>query len=992
MPLMTRTDVTAVKFFDNYVLAGIGSQVNVFDKNSGSFLCKKEVLTGQKIYGFVISKCRQRILVFGGKKFTVVKVKVECLDTDMLERCFEPVVCNDWLLSCLWCGDTIALLTAHNVVQKWDVSSQTLVSEHASKDNSILYSGLLVPLCEDVLVMAGTVFSESIIHKCGDKVPLHRLRGHKGVIFSISCEPDKNLIVTTSDDRSVRIWSPKTIPMLPSNSLDYWQNIDIVCKYELYGHQARVMRNCITNSYVVSVGEDSVICIWDFEGKLLKKNTAHQNGCIWAVDYSDNLLVTGGGDSGVILHPLATNKHYCESQIINIDVGMPKRVLLTARRNVVILNDEDDLMYYIIDSKKTTAYKLSHESTYKLLSLSSCKQMVAVADMNGKFDVFAESCKNEPVLVNLIDTKLHLGKILSMHWAGNRHLVLCSEDGNINVLAYNNNTELYASFSLPACKERWLTSAAVDMKANIFVLGDRCGNINVYVKGKRDPIKTFIKVHGRYGPTSITIKNNHVVTTGRDGAIKYFHVDSISNQFNYMNRKDLEFPWVEKFLDKDDNLICGFQERVFVVYNMRDSCKVLEVACGGGHRSWDAQRCIIKTKDKFEPIIQLVYVKNSDINLQTYFLNKLMSRNLIKGSHSKEINCLKVYKDSQDNTKSFYISGGEDTTLRISSADIRHDMNITFRDEVVFKHLSSVRTLKLVPTIPNGLLVISGGGRAQINIKNVQFIKNADEIEVESQELVEYLVKGTDKERKGNQSWKNCTVDFDPETRIMDIDVIKDNEDLFIFAGCSDAVLRIFSFNNTFKTITESKYHKTCILKTHCFRFLDKDILATATTRGNVAFWLIDDLHSKDNWEPFFIVKTRESGVNSIATKVFDNNILLATGGDDNSILLHFLKPNQGELTSLAIESTWSSSNYHSSQITGILIVEDLLLSTSIDQRITLFKWNIENGIDCEYKTQMYSNVADIQGMDVLDVSSDSIKVCVFGKGLEVVSIPKHSN
>ncbi|KAJ8723567.1 hypothetical protein PYW08_003479 [Mythimna loreyi] len=988
MSLLTRTDVTAVKFYRNLVLAGIGSTVNIFDKSSTKLLQRLTVLNGQKIYGFVAAQCGD-ILVFGGKQFTVISAVTSEQSDDgrgIYNRVFEPVVCDDWLHSAVWVDDElVALLTAHNVVQKWNTITQTLISQHASRDNSILYSGLLLPLQDDVLVMAGTVFSEVIIHRCAGDQPLHHLRGHKGVIFSISCEPHKNIIVTTSDDRSVRIWCPNTTPVHPHNTAEYWETIDIVCKHEVYGHLARVMRSCITNDIIVSVGEDSAICYWNYEGKLLKKALTHQNGCIWSVDSDGYSLVTGGGDCGVILHPLTIATDYCHDDIIDIGVATPKKVVFTARKNILVM-DENNLIYYDILSKNKTEHKLNHKSTYKLLSLSTCKQLVAVADMNGKLDVFVEKCKDKAFILNVIDTRLQVGKILSMHWAGNRHLVLCSGDGQITVLASNGaKVEDYASFVLPNCKERWLTASAINEVNNNFVFGDRCGNIHIFVKGQRNPVKSFSKVHGRYGPTSINIRNNNIITTGRDGTIKYFSKND--DTVKYMSSKDLAFEWVEKFLDKDDSLVCGFQERVFVVYNIKDNSKILEVPCGGGHRSWDAVRYFEKVKDEYEEFIKLIYLKNSDINIITFQLSKIVSRNVINGSHAKEINCLRAHNIEN---ATVYISGGEDTTLRISSVDA--EMN--FKDEVCFKHLSSVRTLKTFSLGNNHLLVLSAGGRAQLCIKDIKITKENCKINVISEELIDYQIKGTDKERKGNQTWRNCSIDFDPEMRIMDLDLVRYKESYIIFAGCSDSYLRVFSFKQDSKKVEylkESKYHKTCILKTKVIQILDKHILISCTTRGDVSLWDTTTFTESD-FKPFFSTKTNISGINSIDTAILsENKVLITTGGDDNAIHINVLEiPDQNELTSTRVLYTWNSSNYHSSQITGLCLVGDCLLSTSIDQRITLLRWRVtEERVECQFLSQTHTDVADVQGMELLDHTSDAITVCVFGKGMEVVVVPK---
>ncbi|CAG5002704.1 unnamed protein product [Parnassius apollo] len=997
MSLLIRTDVTAVILYEDYIIAGIGSSLHVYEKNTAKSLeTHNHVLEGQKIYGIIPIKDKSKILIFGGKQFKVIhrsNLELRLFD-------FSPgsILCDDWLHSGVWTSDNkIALLTAHNVFQVWEVSNNPiLISCTINKDNSILYSGLITPLIDDILVFSGTVFSEVIISRCECKEPLHRLIGHKGVIFSVSCSIERGIIVTTSDDRSVRIWGLNG-PALDRNTKAYWDSVTISCIHELYGHLARVMRNCITNRYVISVGEDSGICFWDSDGTLLKRIGAHQNAPIWSVDVDEHNLVTGGADCGVTTHPLTVASDYSNPDTLRIGEGTPKKLVYTARRNLAILNETGHLIYYVIAGKTEFIHKIKHESTYVMLSISPCKQIIAVADMNGNLEVFVENCKGPASVQNVISTKLQINKILSMQWADNRHLVLCSESGEICVVASKGSeVEIVSKFLLPHCKERWLTSAAMHLDNNLLVVGDRCGNIHCYKEGKT-PIKTFAKVHGRYGPTSIRIKNNEIVTTGRDGTIKYFTVNCNNGVYRikHISSKDLGFQWVEKCIDSQSNLFCGFQERVFVITDLKNNSKLLEVPCGGGHRSWDVVRYIENINNDYEQIIKLVYLKNCDINMETFCLSKITSKDIIKGTHPKEINCLKSYHPQLEKSMTFFISGGEDTTLRISSVKgTKH-----FQDEVIIKHLSSIRSLKVFLLESDKLLVVSGGGRAQICINIIHFVKDCDNVKVVVEDVVDFLVKGTDKERKGDKTWRNCFVDFDPETRIMDLEIVENKDNCFlIYAGCSDAYLRIFQFKYngdkvTFEPLGQLKYHKTCILKTHCVKFLDRIILLTCTTRGEVCFWDVTEPTSvTDNdttvfSEPFLSTTTNKSGINCIASKIIsDSEILFATGGDDNAIHVKIVHVPSEDIKSAKIVHNWTSDKFHSSQITGVLIKDNTLVTASIDQRVTVFKIS-KNGREVEYSYQTISDVADIHGIDFVKQSGATNTISVFGKGIEVLAL-----
>ncbi|XP_047508924.1 WD repeat-containing protein 6 [Pieris napi] len=972
MSTFIRTDVTCVKFYQQFVLAGIGSVLHVFLRDVDKLKQTLSVLNGQKIYGIVPSKTDNKLIIFGGKQIAIVELDVE---KDDFYCVFMPILCDDWVHSAVWkSSNIIAVLTAHNVVETWNTEFQMQCSQNKSIENSILYCGLLVNLLDDVLVLSGTVFSEVLL-RFPDEETFYSLKGHKGVIFSITCDYKRGIIITTSDDRSVRIWKVQSQIEKTFDTKVSWTNVEnIPCLHELYGHGARVMRNCIISDYVVSVGEDSAICYWDINGKLLRKVTSHTNSCIWSLDAEDNYLVTGGGDSAVIIHPLSVITEYNRNCLsLDLNIISPKKLAFTAQRNIVIMTDCNELIFYNANSNTKTEFKLNHETTYKLLSVSSCKQLIAVVDMSGKFDVFIENCK-ENVINNIIDTKLDVGKIMSMHWAGNRHLVFCAELGRITILTADNKIDIFATFNLPKCKERWLTAVAIN-RDNL-IAGDRCGNIHIYVKGEMGPIKTFKHIHGRYGPTSIKILNNtDFITTGRDGCIKYFSLT------RYLYSRDLDYPWVERFVDNNNKYVCGFQERTFIVYDIVHNIKVLEVQCGGGHRSWDVIRYIQKSNEDFNEFISFIYIKESNINSHTFQLNKIMSKSIFTGTHSKEINCLDSYKYPLDTSITYFVSGGEDTTLRITSLNSVNQL----KEELIFRHLSSIRTVKLKELHDNSLLVVSAGGRAQICIRKILFKKIAGSVLVSGEELVNHMIKGTDKERTESRK-RGCETDFDPETRVMDLEILSsDNVKFLIFVGCSDGKIRTLEFNLHNNEMNNVDYIEKglCFLKMRLLELPARRMLICSTSHASLYIWDMPQL-IKDYEQHYLIHK---SGVNCIATAIIsDTDFLMATGGDDNAVSLNYMSVEECVVVK---KEVWTSETSHCSQVTGVLIVDNLLVSASIDQRVTVFEWSLLNGLKCEFRSQVFSDVADIQGIQLLQSDKSSLTVCVFGKGMEVMLIQR---
>lgn len=129
----------------------------------------------------------------------------------------------------------------------------------------------------------------------------------QGSIFSITFCSSQGLIATTSDDRSLRVWKVKhkakiLFPSNPEEEREYWKSATITEKFASYGHRARVWRSLILPSWIISVGEDSLVCVWEHSGTLAASWNAHDGASIWSVVACENpldRLITGSSDGSV---------------------------------------------------------------------------------------------------------------------------------------------------------------------------------------------------------------------------------------------------------------------------------------------------------------------------------------------------------------------------------------------------------------------------------------------------------------------------------------------------------------------------------------------------------------------------------------------------------------------------------------------------------------------------------------------------------------------
>lgn len=100
-----------------------------------------------------------------------------------------------------------------------------------------------------------------VVHIC-------KLFGHEGSIFRIVWSSDGSKLVSVSDDRSARIWA---IDAEQKDSDNSEENVGQV----LFGHNARVWDCCISDSLIVTAGEDCTCRVWGLDGKQLKMIKEH---------------------------------------------------------------------------------------------------------------------------------------------------------------------------------------------------------------------------------------------------------------------------------------------------------------------------------------------------------------------------------------------------------------------------------------------------------------------------------------------------------------------------------------------------------------------------------------------------------------------------------------------------------------------------------------------------------------------------------------------
>lgn len=215
-----------------------------------------------------------------------------------------------------------------------------------------------------------------------------------------------------------------------------------------------------------------------------------------------------------------------------------------------------------------------------------------------------------------------------------------------------------------------------------------------------------------------------------------------------------------------------------MVWSSEQQRSLMQVVCGGGHRSWDlsvspSQVTLLFIKDK------RVYENRRP--LDAVFTPTLSGR---CGGHAKSICSARFL--AQSGAEPLVLTGSEDTTVRLSRAGHRSIRSLA----VIPQHVSSVRALGVKQLSGATWLCVSAGGRAQLCVGVLTVSGQAGVIhhDVKSHFLRGWLRRAT------NKPWTHVgelDVVPDPETRYMDVDIVERGNRVFhIAAACSDGLVR----------------------------------------------------------------------------------------------------------------------------------------------------------------------------------------------------------
>ena len=921
------------------VLIGQGQFLVLVSAGCGDILARLQVFRGAVVHS--LQRCGASWLVRGGKSVAIVTIEEARLEVSVPETVHE-----DWVMASHLSADSVHLLTAHNklvtVASVRDLG-KVMESSRAECGPCILYSGLLhCPEPGSVTVLAGTVFGKVIIWNGVTGEVINSLEGHYGVIFSVTYSG--NTVVTTSDDRSSLVYRCGEAGLT-----------EVSLAHRLRGHTARVFRSlvCEARDIVITAGEDGRVMTWGLtSGDLVQSEETNGGSAVWSLEISDEDVVSGGGDGSVTRTRISDGG--CDKDVRNIGglQGKP-RIVKCVGEMILILDDEGNLYSYgSAEDQGTLIFCDNRLSGYCLLEAT--EDHVVMGGLSGLVisGTRTKSCLENVKIKQLVD-----GKIFSLGLFCGGESIVCDKEGKLTLT--DTNLDVICVGELPVMKDRWFTASA--RLGAFIILGDRCGGVHFLTRtgASLSMRESFPRLHGRHGVTQLCVDDEVVWSSGRDGQVRCYFVSEAGARLVQTVRAPRD--WVAGVRRVMGQLsVLTWRGDSLSVRTLPSDDLVTSVQCGGGHRSWGVREA--------EAGGELVYIKDGRVLVTQMWSGQ--SRVLVSGGHTQQVNTVRC-------GEGLIVTGSEDTFIRVYRADTGEQL------AVLSGHLSSIKCLRLtVRPDTRDLVLVSGGGRAELRLWSLVTV----ETRLCCSPLATVMLRPGDGGRGNKKAWRlaQAETQADGETRFMSVDAVWAGQRLVVAVACSDSSVRVYTQRpgEGLEAVCEARQHQHCLLQIRMVP--DTDKLVTGTTGGHLSVWTL----SEDRLGMETEVKVHQSGVNCLDLRRSGDAWDVVSGGDDTSLVLS--RYSCGQITVI-----WRSdlSCGHTTQLTGLRMVGDYIVTSGVDQRLILWRHSrTEAGERVSWVRSKCVSVADVSSLDLVAEDTPRLGVVLVGVGMERINIIKEED
>ncbi|CAL1262806.1 unnamed protein product [Larinioides sclopetarius] len=287
--------------------------------------------------------------------------------------------------------------------------------------------------------------------------------------------------------------------------------------------------------------------------------------------------------------------------------------------------------------------------------------------------------------------------------------------------------------------------------------------------------------------------------------------------------------------------------------------------------------------------------------------------------------------------------------------------------------------------------------------------KITSDANIQGQQLGSYILSGLGETTKHSKK-ENRSIQFDPQTRLMDVAICRPEASssgtYVISTACSDSFFRVYAFDFITRKLSlcfNLHHGEHCILKLSQICLINDSVknhfFITGAADGyikvfnqNTCNYTSSISHLEGNILPQFVtpdlqLKSHQSGINALDAKSIADWII-GTAGDDNALsisVVHFelLASEHMRCTEVSKAQVKSA---HASQITGLKILDGkTIVTVSIDQRINIWTWkSVGSDLVIDLSISKISLIPDIAHLEAWQnevTKSWTLLVC--GQGIE---------
>ncbi|ANB15998.1 Rtt10p [Sugiyamaella lignohabitans] len=899
---------------------------------------------------------------------------------------------DDWISSLAFAQDEslIYIQTAHNKILTLDSTTLDPISTSVCLEQSILYSGAILPLSIDgqrrTLIASGTVLGGVVIWELESQAILHTLSSHEGSIFGVVFSSDGKILASCSDDRSIRLWEVQSGKEIAIG----------------WGHHARIWQLLFVhdNEKLISVSEDCSARVWSWNSEstsLICEQVleGHLGRNVWCGALGNgedrSVLATGGGDGRVKLWDIdlrasidRNTKKYSMASTGFMDPTPVHKRKQEIFKNYVLLNynhilvgtSKSRLLFF---NGKSHTWKVIPEVTVDFYSIikgfGNDPSCAAIATRDGK--LFIARVSDNDIAVECFEVgHLFQGKLsdlLTFTVNTKHYVILETQNPHDPVVLFDDTGKCRAILTVPETFHP--TAAVYESRTNILYLGSRHGAVASYTldftsdRVEITPNNCWRRVMSEDAITSILLRpstnslETTLILTSRGG---YFMMVNIQGahlrqlSLNRLPRCDIE----GSSYSNGKLILYGFRTDLFFVWNHTDQYEVLTEKCGGAHRIWH-----FRMNPDDEDAYDLLYTKAVEVNhvKSSGHRAKFQQSVLQPLIHGREYRGIE-FSSKKYNQQLIIATGSEDTCISLNTLDPRTGALTNWG--IYEKHVSGITSLHWTE---EGEYLISSSGQEELTIWKVTLAKD------EGPHIYPLISLPT-----------TCDI---PDLRIMNSVTRKlTNGKYLVVSIYSDSTFRGWIFDPTetsFQPSFSGNYRECCLLNCDILVLNDEFYLSISSTDGHLAIWKIGTEQSLGMFTPLaeslLRVQLHQSSVKgSFFYQKTPLSFLHVSGGDDNSLVATDINFANGSISGTRISVV---ENAHSATITGIARIPGAsdLVFVSIGSDQNLRKWKLTpEGISLV--DSRYTTVADTGVIDAYSDANGSI-VALAGMGMSIWTV-----